>query len=137
MTPAPNDRSDITAPADIRLLVDTFYSDLRRDAMLGPIFNGKIGDDWSHHTPKIYAFWEAVLLGATGYTGNPMLTHIQLDREFSLTDAHFVHWLTKWDATVDALFTGEKAEEAKKKARMMAGLMMFKIGAAKSPGFIQ
>lgn len=129
--------ADLSSPEDIRLLVDTFYRDVRQDVLLGPIFNGKIGDDWSYHTPKIYAFWDAVLLGTAGYSGNPVLTHIELNREFPLTDEHFNHWLKMWDATVDRLFSGAVADNAKSKARTMAGLMMFKIGASKSPGFIQ
>ena len=30
---------------DIRLLVDTFYTAIRRDALLGPIFNARIPED--------------------------------------------------------------------------------------------
>ena len=132
MTP----QKDIATAEDVRSLVDAFYTTVRQDALLGPIFNGIIGDDWSHHTPRIYAFWEAILLGTAGYTGNAVLKHIELSRKFTLSQTHFDHWLAVWADTVDALFQGEKATEAKQKARTMAGLMMFKIDAAGRPGFV-
>ena len=44
---------DITDIDDIRLLVDTFYGDVRNDKLIGPIFIGAIGNEWPAHLDKM------------------------------------------------------------------------------------
>jgi len=48
---------------DVKLLVDTFYSKVRNDDTLAPIFNERIGDRWPEHLEKMYTFWQTTLLG--------------------------------------------------------------------------
>jgi hemoglobin len=121
-------KADIRQRADIESLVDTFYAQVRQDPLIGPIFNEHIGDDWSAHIPKIHTFWEAVLLGSTGYSGNIIQQHLALNRRYDLSEEKFSRWLSLWQSTIDALFAGAKAEEAKSKAGLMAQLMRMKFG---------
>ena len=83
----------------IRRLVDTFYEDIRRDEMLGPIFDRHI-KDWSLHLPKMYSFWSTVVLHTGQYSGRPLEAHQRLG---GLTQAHFDRWLQIWSATVSRI----------------------------------
>lgn len=114
---------------DVKDLVDTFYARVRKDADLRPIFEDVAKVDWEGHLPIMYAFWEMILLGGNAYKGNPMTPHLQLNRLFPLTDAHFAKWLHLFYETVDELFKGDKAEEAKSRATNIAGLIRHKINA--------
>lgn len=124
-------KSDINDSADIVMLVNSFYDVLKQDEMIGFIFKQVIGDDWSHHLPVMYTFWEAVLLGKTGYTGNAVQKHIAIDKNIPLQPEHFERWQQVWNTTVDRLFEGEIAEDAKKKAASMIQLISFKVNAAR------
>lgn len=99
------DKKDITTLADIRLLVDSFYSEVREDPLIGPIFNGVIGDHWPMHLEKMYRFWQTVLLGEHTYHRTPFPPHAQLP----VDQLHFDTWLELWHGTIDRFFTGEVA----------------------------
>lgn len=46
--------ADIGILKDIELLVDSFYTKVRSDELLGPIFNGVIQNRWPEHLKKMY-----------------------------------------------------------------------------------
>lgn len=117
-------KQDIRTAEDIDLLVRTFYQGVRPDEVIGHFFTHL---DWDHHIPRITSFWRMVLLGEKAYAGDPMTTHLQLARRMPMEQAHFDRWLALWTATVDELFSGTTAEEAKQRARAIAGLMAFKV----------
>ncbi len=41
---------------DVTLLVDSFYQKVRKDQLLGGIFNGVIQNRWPEHLEKMYRF---------------------------------------------------------------------------------
>jgi hemoglobin len=43
-------------------MVDTLDAAIWRDPLLGPMFPGAIGDEWTSHLTKMKAFWSSVLL---------------------------------------------------------------------------
>ena len=57
----------------------------------------------------------------------PMTAHIALHKRHPMEQRHFDHWLAHWNATLDALFTGAKAQEAKARAASIAPVMMWKV----------
>ena len=114
---------DISTIEDVHLLVDAFYGRVREDKLIGPIFIGAIGDHWSAHLDKMYRFWQTVLLEEQTYFGSPFAPHARMPLE----GAHFGAWLGSWNATVDELFRGPKAEEAKWRAGKMAEMFLSKI----------
>ena len=59
-------KSDIKNRQDIKLLVVRFYEKIRKDPILGPIFNGII-NDWEAHFELLTDFWESQLLTKRGY----------------------------------------------------------------------
>ena len=116
-------KKTINTIEDIKLLVDTFYSSVRNDDLLGPIFNDKIQDNWEKHLDKMYCFWETILLDNHTYYGSPFLPHMKLPIE----QKHFTRWLSIFEETVDTNFEGKRAEEAKWRAQKMAEMFVHKI----------
>jgi len=120
-------KSDIATRSDIEQLVNSFYSKVQNDDVIGPIFNDIAKVDWEHHLPKMYEFFETIILGQKGFKGNPMETHFTLNQQFPLQPQHFERWKSLFFATVDEHFEGDTANAAKQKATSIADLMLFKI----------
>lgn len=118
---------DIHTKEDIKLLVNSFYEKVKLNNVLGYIFNDIAKVNWENHLPKMYSFWGGLLLGERGFTGNPMQKHIELSKLTELTEKEFSEWLNLFNQTVDELFNGNKADEAKSRASNIARLMLFKI----------
>lgn len=129
------ERQDIKNRNDIFLLVSTFYGKVRKDALLGPIFNGVI-TDWKHHLEHLTDFWETNLFFAKTYKGNPIEKHIEVDKKFDgkINELHFGTWINLWYQTIDALFEGETAQIAKNRARNMASHIHIHIFQARNKG---
>jgi len=112
----------VTDEAEIALLVRTFYTRIRADAVLGPIFDGVIGDDWEPHLLKMIDFWSSVMLTTGRYKGQPMRAHLKLKQ---VTPAHFERWLKLFRETADAVCAPEAADRfAEKAGRIAESLQM-------------
>ena len=107
---------DIKDTDDIKTLIDTFYQTVTADALLGPVFNEIAHVNWDHHLPVMYAFWDFLLLGGKQYTGNPIQKHFDLHQRYPLSAEHFDRWLMIFQQTVDQLFAGKVADDAKFRA---------------------
>jgi hemoglobin len=114
---------DVNTCEDIETLVNNFYTKVREDRLIGPVFNDKVGDRWPAHLAKMYTFWQTVLLDGHTYFGSPFPPHAQLP----IDRAHFERWLALFQETVDAHFSGPKADEAKWRAGKMAEMFQYKI----------
>lgn len=123
-------KTDIRCRADIELLVDLFYKEVRANTLLGYIFDDIAKVTWSRHLPKMYSFWASLLLGEQNFSGNPMQKHVELSKITPLTQVEFNEWLRLFCNTFDHLFEGKKAEEAKSRAEHIAKLMLYKIESA-------
>ena len=116
-------KTDITTLDDIKLLVDSFYSSVRQDAVLAVIFNNIIQDRWPQHLEKMYRFWQTVLLEEHTYYGSPFLPHAKLPVDAT----HFERWMKLFNEAVDTLYEGEKATKAKWQGERMAEMFLYKI----------
>lgn len=114
---------DIQTIDDIKVLVDTFYGTVQKDDLIGPIFNEKLNGRWPEHLAKMYTFWQTILLDEYTYSGRPFPPHAQLPIE----KEHFERWLTLFNQTVDSLYEGSVAEEAKSRGNKMAALFQIKL----------
>ncbi len=114
---------DIENIDDIKKMVNTFYDKVNKDVLLSPVFNDVAKVDWPHHLPTMYNFWEMLLLDGDNYRGNPFQKHIPLP----VSPAHFQNWIKLFIQTVDELFTGNKAEMAKTKARTIAQIFEIRL----------
>lgn len=95
--------------ADIRALIDQFYSKVRQDQTIGPIFKEHIGEDdaaWAGHLAKIEDFWANVMLRDRAYQGNPMQTHLAMPE---IEPRHFEVWLELFDQVAHEVLSPEKA----------------------------
>jgi hemoglobin len=117
-------RTEIKTPEDIKLLVDTFYSSVNADPLLGPVFNPDAGVDWEEHLTRMYSFWGSQLIGTGDYTGRPFPPHMKLN----IGKAHFQRWVELFTAAVDEHFTGITAQMAKQKAMNIALVFQHKLG---------
>ncbi len=121
---------DIENREDVFLLVNTFYSEIRKDDFIGPIFLEIIPEnEWAPHLEKLTDFWETNLFFVRKFKGNPMKAHKNIDVHFkySITQEHFGKWLELWFATVNELFEGTKANDAKERARNIASALFFRM----------
>jgi len=108
---------------DVCILVNTFYAKIRKDKLLGPIFNGHIPEEkWSKHLSKLTDFWETNLFGIAKFKGNPSQKHKEVDVAlgYTIEQIHFGKWLQLWFETVNELYEGTLAKKAKESARKMS-----------------
>jgi hemoglobin len=83
----------------IRRVVFGFYDRVRRDDVLGPIFNTRIAAGaWPSHLEKMCDFWSSVLLKTDRYAGRPLLPHLAMDE---IAEDTFDRWLSLFDQTVE------------------------------------
>jgi hemoglobin len=115
---------DIKNRTDIETLINAFYDKIKSDTVIGYFFNDVAKVNWENHLPKMCDFFENILFSSGNYNGNPMQAHEELHKKSEVRAEHFQHWNTLFDATVDELFEGVKAEEIKQRATNIAAAMM-------------
>jgi len=103
---------------EIYNFVVDFYSRVRKDEELGPIFNNKIGDHWDAHFQTLTDFWMTVLLGIHSYKGNPFLAHHQTP---GIENRHFDIWLAIFAESANQMLEKSLAEIAIEKSVRIAG----------------
>ena len=86
--------------AQIEAVVKHFYTHVRVDPVLGPLFNSILSKDveiWRAHEAKISNFWANAILHERSYDGNPMLVHSGMS---ALDPDMFTNWLALFDQTL-------------------------------------
>ena len=121
------EKKDIRFREDIAQVVESFYQSAIQDKEIGYIFTDVAKLTLETHIPVICDFWETVLFGNMLYRGSVVHKHILLHRKSELLPAHFERWLSIWKTIIDEGYVGDKAEEMKKRASMMAEMMKHKI----------
>src|ERR1700741_2164656 len=106
-------KKDVESKTDVELLVRKFYSEVIKNPEIGHFFTHV---NFEEHFPRMFAFWNFILLDEAGFTGNVFDKHVNLGIE----SKHFPVWLMHFRNTVDSLFEGEKAELAKQRAELIA-----------------
>lgn len=118
--------TDITNRADLDQLIETFYGRVFADELLGPFF-APVALAPETHFSLLADFWEMVLFGKSLYRNNVIQKHTELHHRRSLEPYLFERWLTLFCGTVDELFAGPVAEQAKIRAQSMAMVLQVKI----------
>jgi hemoglobin len=101
---------------EIHRMVHDFYGRVRRDEMLGPIFEARIGDRWEAHLARMVDFWTSILLASGSYLGNPLETHRTVP---GVTPEHFDRWLVLFRQTVDDVLAKHQASDVFARAHRM------------------
>ena len=128
---------EFTMPADgitearLKTLVDLFYARVRRDPLIGPVFNGAI-HDWPEHLDKLQAFWSSVMLTSGRYKGRPLPAHIK--HGDAITPASFERWLSLWRETTDEVMPPAAAAAMQDKATRIAESLSLGIEFARERG---
>jgi hemoglobin len=99
----------------IERLVRAFYTKVRADELLGPVFADRIRD-WEPHLQRMCAFWSSVALMSGRYHGTPMVKHLPLP----VDGAHFDRWLGLFEATAREVCPSEAAQHFVERARRIA-----------------
>ncbi len=84
--------------AYVSLLVETFYARVRSHAVLAPLFDDVIGDDWDKHLAKMKDFWASVAFNAGRYSGTPVPKHQALS---NVREEDFALWLRLFRETLE------------------------------------
>lgn len=114
-------RPDLCTIEEIRTLVNAFYSRVRADERLGPVFDAHI-DDWPPHLDIMVKFWSSILLGTGTYSGTPMPKHVALP---GLDASLFRRWLELFHETTAELPNREMAQQANVLAKRIARSLWF------------
>lgn len=91
----------------VRQVVHGFYGEIRKDDLLGPIFNRAIKPEaWPGHLHKMCDFWSSTLLRTGRYQGRPLPAHLAIAE---LDEAHFRRWLQLFRGVVTRVCPPELA----------------------------
>ena len=120
-------REPITEEA-LGRLVERFYARVRRDPLLGPVFNGAI-DDWPEHLERLHAFWSSVMLTSGRYKGRPLPAHLKHGP--AMTAERFERWLALWRQATSEMFEPEAAAALHSKAERIAESLTLGVRYAK------
>lgn len=110
--------------AMIERLVRGFYTRVRKDALLGPVFAARI-TDWEPHLQRMFAFWSSVALMSGEYHGSPMEKHLPLPVDAE----HFDRWLALFAATARELCPPAAADHFIERAQRIAQSLEMGIAA--------
>lgn len=108
--------SDLCTEEEITQLVYGFYDSVRRDEVLGPIFERHV-KSWDTHLPVMVDFWSSALRGTARFRGSPMPKHAALP---GLSIELFQRWLGLFRETTAALPNQALAEKANDLAKRIA-----------------
>ena len=92
----------------ISTLVDQFYTKVRANPDLGPIFGSRIGDHWEPHLAKMKTFWGSVMLRTGAYGGKPMQVHVGVKEA---KPEHFQTWIKLFNETLNETAPNDKVVE--------------------------
>ena len=109
-------------------LVERFYARVRRDPLLGPVFDGAIAD-WPEHLERLQAFWSSVMLTSGRYKGRPLPAHLK--HAGAMTPERFERWLALWGETARELLPAAGAAAIEIKARRIAESLSLAIAFAR------
>jgi hemoglobin len=118
--------------AQIGALLDLFYTMVRADPELGPVFGREIADEeWPAHMATIRDFWSAVMLKSGRYHGNPLQVHKEIE---GVSPELFARWLALFDEACREMLAPDLAEamhgRAVKIAESLKAGLFFRPGAA-------
>lgn len=111
---------DIQTEEDVQLFTNIFYQKLLADDRINHLF---LHLNLEEHLPRIYSFWNTILLGTMSYKNNMIEAH----KHLHLKKEDFPIWLRHFEATLRENFEGEKTDEAISRANTIAMTMRYKL----------
>ena len=124
---------DVMDRADVYALLERFYGRALVDDLLAEPFSEVRAQGLDTHLPVMCDFWETVLFRAGLYRGSALNVHRDVHGLHPLDHRHFIRWLTLWLETVDEMFAGPVAEQAKMQGRRIAWAMHRRLTGGDAP----
>jgi hemoglobin len=115
----------------LRALIPLFYERVRRDPLIGPVFERAI-QDWPEHLDRLADFWSSVMLTSGRYKGRPLPAHVR--HGDAITPDAFVRWLALWRETTDEVMPAPAAAAMQEKAARIAESLSLGIEFARGRG---
>jgi hemoglobin len=125
--------ADLADRADVEALLRCFYGRVLVDDILAEPFRQVRARGLDSHIPVMCDFWETVLFRAGRYRGSALHAHRHVHHRTPLAGRRFVRWLTTWNATVDEMYCGPVAEQAKVQAARIAWAMHRRLTGSDAP----
>ena len=113
--------ADLCTEAEVSQLVHNFYQNVRKDALLGPIFDRHVRD-WDRHLATMVDFWSSALRGTARFRGSPMPKHAAIP---GLSAELFQHWLQLFRQTNETLPNAALREKANDLAGRIAQSLLY------------
>lgn len=120
-------KPDLSSRIEIEKMVNSFYDKVKEDETIGYFFNVVMKVDWNEHLPKMYDFWEGIILGGSKYSGNPVQKHVHINSLSKMEKKHFDRWLELFYQNLEEHFEGSNTELARQRALSIATVMEIKI----------
>lgn len=118
---------DLDSRGAIHDLVVAFYREIVFDELLEHVFGEVAEVDWAVHIPHLIDYWSRVLLGERGYDGAIVRAHAHVHSIEPLRLEHFERWYDLWVASIDATWSGPHAEQAKRHAVLIGGVLSSRL----------
>ncbi|GBE64340.1 hypothetical protein MFM001_08020 [Mycobacterium sp. MFM001] len=126
--------ADLADRNDIEALLRRFYGRVLVDEVLAtPFSEVREVTGLDAHIPVMCDFWETVLFRAGLYKGSALNAHRHVHHRTALSARHFLRWLATWNNTVDEMFCGPVAEQAKVQAARIAWAMHRRLTGGDAP----
>lgn len=123
---------ELCTEEEVSQLVHAFYAKVRKDEVLGPIFNSQV-HDWDHHLVTLVSFWSSILRGTGNYTGTPMQKHAAMPH---LDETLFKRWLALFDETAKEQANQAMGNRATASAQRIAQSLWYGYQMNRHPGKI-
>lgn len=121
-------KKDIEDRNDIYQLVKVFYVKLMKDELMAHFFiDFENPTHLEEHLQVLVDFWDNMLFYSGTYQKNAMKPHLDLQTTKPFKKIHFNQWLIHFNSSVDELFEGQNAHNAKTRALSIATVMEIKI----------
>lgn len=112
--------NDIQSKEDIDLLISLFYGKVFEDELLSPFFKNM---NFESHKPQMVHFWSFALIDEPGYKTNVTEKHLSMPLE----EEHFERWISYFKETVSENFSGEIADKAIQRAKLVGWTIQEKL----------
>ncbi|MBV7518836.1 DUF1971 domain-containing protein [Ensifer sp. ENS12] len=123
--------TDAITEADIRMVVERFYGEVRVDQILNGAFAAIT--EWDDHLERMTAFWSSMMLSTGRYKGNPVAMHlIHLEH---IRPEMFERWLALWEKVTSDALGPEVATEIQQRAARIAARLSAALFDAERPDF--
>ncbi len=120
-------KPDIQSRNDIELFIYAFYQKAINDKTIGHFFEHIMGEQFDEHLHTICQFWATLLLQEGSYQGRLIQKHLILDQKHTIEAKHMERWQFLFYETLDQMFAGPIADDAKRRVEIMGSLMLAKI----------